>query len=475
MRDILVLCPQERDLTAIRAAGLEDRYRIHFEGSDLDQLDGLRPGTVPRRGCGRFRPTASSARRTSRLCSRRCSRERRGLPGPTPHALLALQHKPTSRERQRARRARGDAGVRSARRAAALRPAVLREAGGRPAVPERLPDRRSERPPRPARGGQLHEPVRAHRGAGRCRPEARCTASWREELLAGDEVTLEGYVSGESVTTIGVTDSIKYPGTFSFQRFEYPSTALGGAAGRALGGRLSGAARARVRRRLLQRRVLRPREGAGADHRGERADRLAVRAARPERSTAARPTTRSSSSPAATIPPGRPASPTASPSATCTRVFEDAFVEAVPDPEEGLEVLVRPGLFLSEQGDERRPELPARDPLRLRARRGRGSRTLPRACRVAQLPAGAGACALTSRRRREPLCWRCRRRRPRRPRRRAPRRRACRPGRRRSKLHGVRDCAGPSPGDRTGCVDAGVEDERDDEADDGDGHEAAEA
>jgi len=32
------------------------------------------------------------------------------------------------------------------------------------------------------------------------------------------------------------------------------------------------------------------------------------------------------------------------------RVFEDAFVEAVPDPEENLEVLVRPGLSLSAQG-----------------------------------------------------------------------------------------------------------------------------
>ena len=32
------------------------------------------------------------------------------------------------------------------------------------------------------------------------------------------------------------------------------------------------------------------------------------------------------------------------------RVFEDAYVEAVPEPEEGLEVLARPGLRLSEQG-----------------------------------------------------------------------------------------------------------------------------
>ena len=34
----------------------------------------------------------------------------------------------------------------------------------------------------------------------------------------------------------------------------------------------------------------------------------------------------------------------------CLRVFADAFVESVPDPEDGLELLVRPGLYLSEQG-----------------------------------------------------------------------------------------------------------------------------
>jgi hypothetical protein len=34
----------------------------------------------------------------------------------------------------------------------------------------------------------------------------------------------------------------------------------------------------------------------------------------------------------------------------CLRVFEDGLVEAVPDPEPDLEVLVRPGLYLSQQG-----------------------------------------------------------------------------------------------------------------------------
>ena len=43
MRDILVVCPQERDLRAIEAAGLAERYRIRYAGSDLDQLAGFDP------------------------------------------------------------------------------------------------------------------------------------------------------------------------------------------------------------------------------------------------------------------------------------------------------------------------------------------------------------------------------------------------------------------------------------------------
>lgn len=44
-----------------------------------------------------------------------------------------------------------------------------------------------------------------------------------EELLQGLQVTVEGYVAGGEIQVIGVVDSIMYPGTRSFQRFEYPS------------------------------------------------------------------------------------------------------------------------------------------------------------------------------------------------------------------------------------------------------------
>src|ERR1051326_3098318 len=38
-----MLCPQERDFRAIRAAGLDPRYRVRFAGADLDELDSFDP------------------------------------------------------------------------------------------------------------------------------------------------------------------------------------------------------------------------------------------------------------------------------------------------------------------------------------------------------------------------------------------------------------------------------------------------
>jgi hypothetical protein len=44
-----------------------------------------------------------------------------------------------------------------------------------------------------------------------------------EELLAGDQVTVEGFVAGGQVEVLGIVDSVMHPGTRSFQRFDYPS------------------------------------------------------------------------------------------------------------------------------------------------------------------------------------------------------------------------------------------------------------
>jgi biotin carboxylase len=44
-----------------------------------------------------------------------------------------------------------------------------------------------------------------------------------EDLLCGMQTTVEGYVYNKQVIILGVVDSIMYPGTICFQRFEYPS------------------------------------------------------------------------------------------------------------------------------------------------------------------------------------------------------------------------------------------------------------
>lgn len=45
-----------------------------------------------------------------------------------------------------------------------------------------------------------------------------------EGLLKGHQVTVEGYAFGGEVDILGVTDSIFFPGTLAFSRFEYPSS-----------------------------------------------------------------------------------------------------------------------------------------------------------------------------------------------------------------------------------------------------------
>ncbi len=45
-----------------------------------------------------------------------------------------------------------------------------------------------------------------------------------EECLSGRQVTLDGYAYGGRIFISGVVDSIMFPGTLAFQRFEYPSS-----------------------------------------------------------------------------------------------------------------------------------------------------------------------------------------------------------------------------------------------------------
>jgi hypothetical protein len=347
MRDILVLCPQERDIVAIRAAGLETRYRVRYEGSDLDQLEEFDPEafldaceSIPADG-------VIGTKDLSALLAAILA-ERRELPGPSPASLLALQHKPTSREVQRL------VAPESTPRFCVLNGSTPCDL---PFFAKPVVGRLSQNAYRIddlAELARLHEADRytaryAEIAALAGGDPERVHGFIGEELLAGDEVTLEGYVHGGEVTTIGVTDSVKYPGTLSFERFDYPS-------------RLAEEHQselADIASRLMPAfgfddgffnvEFFVPDDGPAQII--EVNGRIASQFAPLVQGLHGRSTYDALFELACGDDPrwetGLPDGVAVS---YVMRVFEDAFVEEVPDPEEGLELLVRPGLFLSEQG-----------------------------------------------------------------------------------------------------------------------------
>jgi len=347
MRDILVICPQERDLNAIAAAGLEERYRVHYAGSDLDQLDSFDPRAFLEESAGFPADGVVGSKDRSALLAALLA-ERRGLPGPTPKALAAFQHKPTSRALQA--RVAPWAVPRFAPLGAELPfafPFFVKPVVGRLSQNALRVDGPAdllglqEIDSYTTRYAQIAELAGLDGDAAH--------GFLAEELLEGMEVTYEGYVHRGRVTTIGVTDSVKYPGTNSFERFEYPTI-------------LSEARQAEIEE--IAARVV-PAHGfdggffnlelfvpdEGPARIIEVNGRLASQFAPLVQALHGRSTYDALFELACGHDPrwrtGRPNGVGVS---YCLRVFEDAFVDGAPDPEEGLELLVRPGLYLSEQG-----------------------------------------------------------------------------------------------------------------------------
>jgi hypothetical protein len=347
MRDILVLCPQERDLVAIEAAGLHGRFRLRFAGTDLDQTPFFDPRAFLEE-CDAFPADAVVGSKDRSALLAALVRERRGLPGPTPQSVVACQHKPTSRAIQSA------AAPESVPRFAMLEgeppfafPFFVKPVIGRLSMNAIRVDDASdlaglvEADWYTNRYGQIAELAGFDPGS--------VHGFLAEELLEGAEVTYEGYVHRGRVTTIGVTDSVKYPGTNSFERFEYPT-------------RLPEEREAEMED--VARRVM-PALGFDA---GFFNMEFFVERGRPVQIIEVNARISSQFAPLVQALHGRstydalfelhcgddPGWRTGRPDGVgvsyCLRVFDDAYVEAVPDPEPGLEVLVRPGLNLAAQG-----------------------------------------------------------------------------------------------------------------------------
>jgi hypothetical protein len=347
MRDILVLCPQERDLKAIRAAGLEDRYRVRFAGTDLDQLDRFDPKAFLSE-CEELPADAVLGTKDQSALLAALLAGRRGLPGPTPEALIACQHKPTSRaiQHRTAPEATPDFALLDGRPPFGV-PFFVKPVVGRLSQNAyRIDDLRNL--------VELHEIDRytsryAEIAALAGADPAAVHGFLAEELLEGEEVTLEGYVHGGRVTTIGVTDSVKYPGTLSFERFEYPS-----ALPEERQAELSDVA-ARVVPALgfeggfFNIEFFVPEDGPSQII--EVNGRLASQFAPLVLGLHGRSTYDALFELAVGEDPRWEAGPPDGVGVSyCLRVFSDAYVEAVPDADPEVELLVRPGLPLSEQG-----------------------------------------------------------------------------------------------------------------------------
>jgi hypothetical protein len=345
VRDVLVVCPQERDLRMIEAAGLEGSYRVRVVGEDPD-LPGFDPGLVLEQAMAVPADGVIGTKDRSALLAAVIA-ERRGLPGPTVQALFACQHKPTSRRLQR--EVVPDATPKfELVTGPALPfppPLFVKPVVGRLSQSARRVDSADDLP----EPGENDEYAAGYRAVAKLAGLADDFQGFlAEELLEGDEVTLEGYVHRSRVTVIGVTDSLKYAGTNSFEGFVYPSS---------------------LPRRCLEEiesvasRLLPALEFDGGffnveffvPKRGpakviEVNGRIASQFAPLVQALHGRSTYDALFALASGDDPAwAREEPVGVSLSYVVRRFEDAFVESVPDPGPGIEVLVRPGALLSEQ------------------------------------------------------------------------------------------------------------------------------
>jgi biotin carboxylase len=346
VQDVLLVCPQERDFTLVRFAGVEQRYNVRAVGRDLDSGE-IDPADVLDEAAGLPADGAVGTKDRSALLASAVV-QRRGLPGPSPQSLFACQHKPTSRELQRRVVPEATPRFEALDGAPSFEPPFfVKPVVGRLSQLARRIDDRAELAELPAQDRYLDEYVRLAELAGL--PTDGLHGFVAEELVEGDEVTLEGYVHGGRVSVIGVTDSVKYRGTNSFERFEYPS--------RLPPGRLDELAR--IARRLLPAlgfdggffnlEFFLPEHGRPTII--EVNGRIASQFAPLVQALHGRSTYELLFALACGGDPGwEEREPHGVAVSYVLRTFEDALVVAAPDPEQGVEILVQPGRRLSQQG-----------------------------------------------------------------------------------------------------------------------------
>src|SRR5262249_40370877 len=196
-RTILVVCPQGRDRNAVRAAGLERRFDVRFAGPDLDALERVdAAGLLTELEAVPADAVVATKDRSALLAA--VLAERSGLAGPPPAAVARCQHKPTSRRLLLAALPEATpqlAELRAGPPPFSL-PCFVKPVVGRLSQNARRIDDAAALDELPEDGYVEDWAEIAALAGFRVRASGGYVA---EELLTGDEVTVEGYVRGGKV------------------------------------------------------------------------------------------------------------------------------------------------------------------------------------------------------------------------------------------------------------------------------------
>lgn len=348
MKDVLVIRPQMRDRWSIDDACPDDVYDVHYADVDTDPsqpFDAVRYLDE----LARFPADGVVATHDNAALLAAFVAQRRGLPGPTPEAVFACQFKPVSRAHQRAAAPTAVPGYAILDSAAALQPPFfLKPVIGTLSGGARRIDRLSQLHARGANGNAYanrYAPIAELMGLS----AAEACGYLMEELMTGVEATVEGYVLGGRLTTIGITDSAKYDHVDSFERFEYPTRLSEERQAEMIDVAARVVAEVGFDDGLLNLEFFVPERGAVKII--EVNPRIAAQYAPLIKALHGRSTYEVMFELACGVDPcWDPAAPDGVAISYCLRTFRDAFVERVPEAQHGLEILVQPGRRLSQQG-----------------------------------------------------------------------------------------------------------------------------
>jgi biotin carboxylase len=247
LQNILVLFPNEWDRNEFGRSRYSGRYRFHFEGFDLFKFpenvrlasfDARRfiDRTVAKYARAGLAGVISNEEQFGALIAAAVA-ERLGLPTADPRAILAAQHKYYAR-RLIDRAVPGVSprysvfpyDVRRAEDVGLPFPCFVKPVKATYSIlarrAERFADVRALMTFGPLERFILERLIQPANDLARDYAmgfEVDTHHMIAEEVLAGTQVTVEGFACGGEVTILGIVDAVMYPGTIAFQRFEYPS------------------------------------------------------------------------------------------------------------------------------------------------------------------------------------------------------------------------------------------------------------